>query len=133
MQPGGKRSGLGPEPEITVRRSPFFVASEGRDLKRPSVYGCIGLEKSSFTGAYSTTFEAYMTATWSAISTFDRWSSHQKSMWHANGCNFSYADGHAEVLKWRDPRTLAIKTINSVNTPNNLDLKKFQSIVATRL
>ena len=43
------------------------------------------------------------------------------AMWHNNGCNYSYADGHAEPLKWRDPRTLAIKVINSVSTPNNFD------------
>lgn len=54
------------------------------------------------------------------------------AMWHNNGCNFSYADGHADALTWRDPRTLAIKVINSINTPNNADLKKLQAIVATR-
>lgn len=54
------------------------------------------------------------------------------AMWHLNGCNFSFADGHAEIFKWRDPRTLAIKVINSVSTPNNLDLKRLQAIVATK-
>ena len=54
------------------------------------------------------------------------------AMWHNNGCNFSYADGHSDTMKWRDPRTPAIKVINSVNTPNNTDLKKFQAIVATK-
>jgi len=54
------------------------------------------------------------------------------AMWHSAGCNFSYADGHADTLKWRDPRTLAIKVINSVSTPNSADLKKFQAIVATK-
>lgn len=54
------------------------------------------------------------------------------AMWHNNACNFSYADGHADALKWTDPRTLAIKVINSVSTPNNPDLKKMQAIVATK-
>lgn len=54
------------------------------------------------------------------------------AMWHQNGCDFSFADGHAEAFKWRDPRTLAIKVINSVSTPNNQDLKRLQAIVATR-
>ncbi len=54
------------------------------------------------------------------------------AMWHQNGCNFSFADGHSEGIKWRDPRTLAIKVINSVRTANNPDLQKLQSIVATR-
>jgi len=54
------------------------------------------------------------------------------AMWHNNGCDFSFADGHADTLKWRDPRTLAIKVINTVSTPNNPDLKNLQAIVATK-
>ena len=54
------------------------------------------------------------------------------AIWHNNGCDFSFADGHAELLKWRDPRTLALKVINSVSTPNNPDLKRLQSIVAIK-
>ena len=27
--------------------------------------------------------------------------------YHGGGCGFSFADGHAEIKKWRDPRTLA--------------------------
>jgi prepilin-type processing-associated H-X9-DG protein len=54
------------------------------------------------------------------------------AMWHNNGCDFSFADGHVEAFKWRDPRTLAIKVINSVRTPNNPDLKRMQSVVAIK-
>ena len=54
------------------------------------------------------------------------------AMWHNNGCDFSFADGHVEAFKWRDPRTLALKVINSVRTPNNPDLKRMQSVVATK-
>jgi prepilin-type N-terminal cleavage/methylation domain-containing protein/prepilin-type processing-associated H-X9-DG protein len=54
------------------------------------------------------------------------------AMWHNKGCDFSFADGHADTLKWRDPRTLAIKAINTVSTPNNDDLKRLQAIVATK-
>jgi prepilin-type N-terminal cleavage/methylation domain-containing protein len=54
------------------------------------------------------------------------------AMWHNHGCDFSFADGHSELMKWHDPRTLAIKVINSVVTANNQDLKKLQSAVATR-
>jgi hypothetical protein len=32
-----------------------------------------------------------------------------------------FADGHGEPLKWRDSRTLALKVINSITTPNNPD------------
>ena len=34
---------------------------------------------------------------------------------HCGGCGFSFADGHSEIHKWRDPRTLAIKTTYIVN------------------
>lgn len=61
----------------------------------------------------------------------DKWMN-LPAMWHNNGCNFSFADGHADTLKWRDPRTLALKVINSVSTANNPDLKRLQSIVATK-
>lgn len=54
------------------------------------------------------------------------------AMWHNSGCSFSFADGHAELFKWRDPRTLAIKVINSVRTANNPDLKRLQAVVATK-
>jgi prepilin-type processing-associated H-X9-DG protein len=52
--------------------------------------------------------------------------------WHNSGCNFSFADGHVELFKWRDPRTLALKVINTVRTPNNPDLRRLQAIVATK-
>ena len=54
------------------------------------------------------------------------------AIWHNSGCDFSFADGHAECFKWRDPRTLALKVINSVSTPNNPDLKRLQAAVATK-
>ncbi|HOX03953.1 MAG TPA: type II secretion system protein [Candidatus Paceibacterota bacterium] len=61
----------------------------------------------------------------------DKWMN-LPAMWHNAGCNFSFADGHAETLRWRDPRTLAINVINTVSTANNPDLKKLQAIVATK-
>ena len=54
------------------------------------------------------------------------------ALWHNGGCDFSFADGHAEAVKWRDPRTLALRVINSVVTVNNPDLKRLQSMVATK-
>lgn len=32
------------------------------------------------------------------------------SNYHCGGCGFSFADGHSEIKKWRDPRTLALRT-----------------------
>lgn len=61
----------------------------------------------------------------------DKWMN-LPAMWHNNGCDFSFADGHAAIMQWRDPRTLAIKVINTVSTPNNPDLKRLQAIIATK-
>lgn len=61
----------------------------------------------------------------------DKWMN-LPAMWHNQGCDFSFADGHVESMRWRDARTLAIKQINTVVTPNNLDLKRLQAIVATK-
>ena len=54
------------------------------------------------------------------------------AVWHNRGCDFSFADGHVELFKWRDSRTLTLNTINSITTPNNRDLKKVQAAVATK-
>jgi prepilin-type N-terminal cleavage/methylation domain-containing protein len=35
--------------------------------------------------------------------------------YHCGGCGFSFADGHSEIHKWRDPRTLAIPTTYNQN------------------
>ncbi|MCL4176412.1 MAG: prepilin-type N-terminal cleavage/methylation domain-containing protein [Verrucomicrobia bacterium] len=61
----------------------------------------------------------------------DKWMN-LPGMWHNQGCNFSFADGHVEIVKWHDPRTLALKVINTVSTPDNADLRKLQSILATK-
>jgi prepilin-type N-terminal cleavage/methylation domain-containing protein/prepilin-type processing-associated H-X9-DG protein len=54
----------------------------------------------------------------------DSWVDYPVS-WHNRGCNLSFADGHAEYLKFVDPRTPEIRTFFAT-TPNNPDLKKLQ-------
>ena len=54
------------------------------------------------------------------------------AVWHNRGCDFSFADGHAELFKWRDARTLTLNMINSITTPNSRDLKRVQAAVATK-
>jgi prepilin-type processing-associated H-X9-DG protein len=44
---------------------------------------------------------------------------------HGGACGVGFADGHAEVHKWRDPTTAHIvkyQTINQVSVVNNVDL-----------
>jgi prepilin-type processing-associated H-X9-DG protein len=35
--------------------------------------------------------------------------------YHAGACGFSFADGHSEIHKWQDSRTLAPVTYTSIN------------------
>lgn len=35
----------------------------------------------------------------------DEWTSDLPAYWHTHGCNFSFADGHAEYWRWQDGRT----------------------------
>jgi prepilin-type processing-associated H-X9-DG protein len=50
--------------------------------------------------------------------------------WHAHGCNFSFADGHAEHWRWTDPRTLTLVT--GEITANNPDLQRMQQCLGFR-
>ena len=49
--------------------------------------------------------------------------------YHGGGCGFGFADGHSEIKKWKDPRTLALKTTYrtsfnySIAQVNNLDIQ----------
>jgi prepilin-type N-terminal cleavage/methylation domain-containing protein/prepilin-type processing-associated H-X9-DG protein len=50
---------------------------------------------------------------------------------HNGGCAFTFADGHSEIHKWKDSRTLALKVKYSPATygllqPNNNDIKWIQ-------
>jgi prepilin-type N-terminal cleavage/methylation domain-containing protein/prepilin-type processing-associated H-X9-DG protein len=45
-----------------------------------------------------------------------QWQSDLPAYWHNHGCNFSFADGHAEHWRWQDPRTSS-PTPNSGSAP----------------
>jgi prepilin-type N-terminal cleavage/methylation domain-containing protein/prepilin-type processing-associated H-X9-DG protein len=45
--------------------------------------------------------------------------------WHSHGCNFSFADGHAEHWRWVDPRTWTVQ--EGEETANNPDLRRLQA------
>ena len=60
------------------------------------------------------------------LTTGNHWSDNP-GIWHSKGCNFSYADGHAEHKKWQDPRTLNLPASNDL--PNNGDLQWMQQSV----
>jgi prepilin-type N-terminal cleavage/methylation domain-containing protein/prepilin-type processing-associated H-X9-DG protein len=50
--------------------------------------------------------------------------------WHSQGCNLSFADGHAEHWHWQDGRTL-VATMGSVQA-GNTDMSRLQAAIATQ-
>jgi len=59
---------------------------------------------------------------------------------HCGGCGFSFADGHSEIKKWRDPRTIALQTKYSVDAfpygvyqANNQDIVWVQQRTSARI
>ncbi len=48
--------------------------------------------------------------------------------YHCGSCGFAFADGHSEIHKWRDSRTMPplVQNINAVATPNNQDVAWLQ-------
>jgi prepilin-type processing-associated H-X9-DG protein len=54
-------------------------------------------------------------------------------MYHSQGCGFSFADGHSEMKRWRDPRTTPPSVaggdplaVSSIPSPNNVDVAWLQ-------
>ena len=40
--------------------------------------------------------------------------------YHNGACGFSFADGHAEIKKWKDPNTLSKKIVANPIAPNDV-------------
>jgi len=59
--------------------------------------------------------------------------------YHCGGCGFSFADGHSEIKKWRDGRTLALKTTYakpfpfSTLQPQNQDIQWLRDRTSARI
>ena len=52
------------------------------------------------------------------------------AIWHSQGCNFSFADGHAERWRWLDSRTLTVT--GGQATPDNADLIRLQRAIGSQ-
>jgi prepilin-type N-terminal cleavage/methylation domain-containing protein/prepilin-type processing-associated H-X9-DG protein len=52
------------------------------------------------------------------------------AVWHSHGCNFSFADGHAEYWRWKDSRTFTL--VSGSVTANNPDMTRMQACVGAR-
>ena len=71
-------------------------------------------------GAFAVRMDPYG-ATWQDI----------PAILHEGGSGFAFADGHYELKKWTDPRTLALKVAYGsghygISQPNNSDIKWLQ-------
>src|SRR5258706_1380722 len=60
------------------------------------------------------------------FATGDRWWD-VPAAWHSRGCNFSFADGHAEHWRWMDARTRM--ATSGTTTANNQDLQRLQAAI----
>lgn len=50
------------------------------------------------------------------------------AIWHDNGANLSFADGHVEHWRWDETVTRGMEWFYA-NTPNNPDLKRIQAVI----
>src|SRR5207247_6548351 len=51
--------------------------------------------------------------------------------YHNGACGFSFADGHAEIRKWKDPDTLAKKIPANPKGPNDVHLTEARTSAPT--
>ncbi len=51
--------------------------------------------------------------------------------YHAKAGSFSFADGHSEIHRWRDDRTITVPIFGP--SPNNVDLDWLQSKTSARI
>ncbi len=57
--------------------------------------------------------------------------------YHDRGANLSFADGHAETWRWRDPRTTPPRIAGQLPTlgqrmPSNVDIQRLQAVASRR-
>jgi prepilin-type processing-associated H-X9-DG protein len=60
------------------------------------------------------------------------------AMWHERGANLSFADGHVETWRWRDPRTMPPPQPGQLmrlgnSSPNNPDVTRLQASASSKL
>lgn len=60
-----------------------------------------------------------------------KWTQDMPAFYHAGSCGFAFCDGHAELKRWRDPRTTppvqeGAYFMDDVTSPNNQDIAWFQ-------
>jgi len=64
-----------------------------------------------------------------------RWGMDLPGFYHKNACGFSFADGHSEIKKWQDGRTIVSGNSYSAQTynPINRDVMWLQERTSARV
>jgi prepilin-type N-terminal cleavage/methylation domain-containing protein len=102
----------------------FFVYKKTSDLVRPGpVNTFVFLDEglSINDGYFLTDMGSYDPLDWAAKATVD-----VPATYHCKAGSFSFADGHSEIRKWKDPRTSEPKGFGW-SSPNNVDIDWIQS------
>jgi len=76
---------------------------------------------------FATDMTSYDPCIWSA-----KYFPDAPATYHHNAGSFSFADGHSEIHKWRDPRT-ALVQYNNTSQPNNMDVDWIQSHASAKI
>jgi len=59
----------------------------------------------------------------------ESWRNNWPASYHDRGATFSFADGHVEYWKWRDPRTSRVRSQGETQNGNS-DMKRLQASIA---
>jgi prepilin-type N-terminal cleavage/methylation domain-containing protein len=104
--------------------SGFFVFNKSSDLRRPgpsNTFVILDESKNSINdGFFAVPMDTYDPNNPPARAFVD-----VPATYHAKAGSFSFADGHSEIHKWKDDRTITVPIFGS--SPNNADLDWIQS------
>ncbi len=114
MQPQLAPYMAGQQVTVTAGYSPMYSENQIRETSPSSTM--VFLDESPITindGFFAITLNA------------TQWGTDFPAYWHNGGCNFSFADGHAEYWHWLDPRTATTNPNSGV--PPFQDLSRLQA------
>lgn len=108
----------------------FFVFNKSTDMRRPgpsNTFVILDESKNSINdGFFAVPMDTYDPNNLPGKAFVD-----VPATYHANAGSFSFADGHSEIHKWRDGRTVTVPIFGT--SPNNMDLDWLQSKSTARI
>ena len=121
--------GVDPGDGLSLWDKPYFGYKKATDLVRPGpVNTFVFLDEgpSINDGFFATNMDTYDPNNMPG----KRWTD-VPATYHNKAGSFSFADGHSEIHKWKDPNTSIAKI--GENCPNNLDLDWIQSKASAKI